>query len=554
MTRTILALAGILAAIAPVVIKGMAYTHFVTPDGSSTSACTQREPCSLTRAVSLIGSKDMPPGSTVLVQHGADGIYSQAGLTFAGSGTAGNPIKFVGERGVRLTSARVKPDPSAWTLVPGRTYTYQLDWDEVAQFAAMPVQRPPVANWRPIWVEDRRPPFTTPSSRRFDMWFPPLYSARSSIKEVEAQAGTAWSDTANNKVYVHLFDDTAPPRDGTNLYLMSAGWGAVTINGDYLWLENLTIEHATPEGLRVNTSATGTVLKRITVLAAIVNLRGTNTLAEDLNISHVIRQRTDPTECYDANPDFGVGECWNANATGQALAIGVEGGAESSGQVVRRAFVHRSWNGGGMHGANTLELSSFWGFPNHTLSGSGSGGVIRHNVFLNGQDSIYFERNVFDDLTVENNVFVNGALFWVSNNGVGGVPPKSWRFRYNILPVITYDDKTYPAVTSDCNLFIPSSTASTFLMKVTGTDGRQGFEYNTLREIQTKTPLEAHSSTLPPTKWTDGTLFRRFVGQTDADFDFSRASGTAAAAALVACGKSLGPTQLPTPSDLRIIR
>ena len=277
MRRTILALAGILAAIAPVVIKGMAYTHFVTPDGSSTSACTQREPCSLTRAVSLIGSKDMPPGSTVLVQHGADGVYSQAGLTFAGSGTAGNPIKFVGEHGVRLTAARVKPDPSAWTLVPGRTYTYQLDWDEVAQFAAMPVQRPPVANWRPIWVEDRRPPFTTPSSRRFDMWFPPLYSARSSIKEVEAQAGTAWSDTANNKVYVHLFDDTAPPRDGTNLYLMSAGWGAVTINGDYLWLENLTIEHATPEGLRVNTSATGTVLKRITALAAIVNLRGTNT-------------------------------------------------------------------------------------------------------------------------------------------------------------------------------------------------------------------------------------------------------------------------------------
>ncbi len=88
----------------------------------------------------------------------------------------------------------------------------------------------------------------------------------------------------------------------------------------------------------------------------------------------------------------------------------------------------------------------------------GTGGVIRNNVFLNGQDSIYFERNAFDQLTVEHNVIVNGALFWVSNNGVGGTPPTAWRFRYNIAPAIAYDDKTYPAVTADCNMFIPSST------------------------------------------------------------------------------------------------
>ena len=216
--------------------------------------------------------------------------------------------------------------------------------------------------------------------------FRPCPPSRSSINDVEAQAGTAWHDTANNKLYVHLFDDTAPPRDGTNLYLTSSGWGAITINGDYIWLENLTIEQATPEGLRVNTSATGTVLKRITALAAIVDLRGTNTLAEDLNVSHVIRQRTDPVECYDANPAFGVGECWNANGIGRALAIGVDGNSSSSsGQIVRRAYVHRSWNGVAIHGANTLEHSRLWGFPNHTLGGSGTGSVIRHNVFLNGR-------------------------------------------------------------------------------------------------------------------------------------------------------------------------
>ena len=209
--RSILAFIGSLCLLVPALIKAVTYTHFVTPNGSATSLCTQQEPCNLTRAVALIGSKDMAPGSTVLVQRGADGIYSQASLTLAGSGAADNPIKFIGENGVRITGTRVKPDPSAWTLVPGRRYTYQLDWDEAAQFPALPVQRPPVANWRPIWVEDRRPPFTTPSTRRFDIWFPPLYSARTSIDEVEAQAGTAWHDTANNKLYVHLFDDTAPP-------------------------------------------------------------------------------------------------------------------------------------------------------------------------------------------------------------------------------------------------------------------------------------------------------------------------------------------------------
>ena len=344
------------------------------------------------RAAALAGSQSMPPGSTVLIQRGADGIYSQGSLTFAGSGAAGNPIKFIGENGVRITGTRVKPAPSAWTLVPGRQYTYQLDWDEAAQFTALPAQRPPVANWRPILVEDRRPPFTTPSSRRFDLWFRPCTPPGARSTTSRPRPGPAWHDTANNKLYVHLFDDTAPPRDGTNLYLTSSGWGTVTINGDYIWLENLTIEHATPEGLRVNTSANGTVLKGITALASIVNLRGTNTLAEDLNVSHVIRQRTDPSMLR-REPGLRrrrVLECeWDRAGPRHRRRRQL---SCSSGQIVRRAFVHRSWNGVAIHGANTLEHSRLWGFPNHTLGGSGTGSVIRHNVFLNGQDSIYYER------------------------------------------------------------------------------------------------------------------------------------------------------------------
>ena len=312
----------------------------------------------------------------------------------------------------------------------------------------------------------------------------------------------------------------------------------------------MTIEHATPEALRVNTSANGTVLKRITALAGTVNLRGIKTLAEDLNVSHFIRQRTDPVECYDANPGFGVGECWNANASGQALSIGDETEQASWGQIIRRAFVHRSWNGIGIYGANTLEHSRLWGFPNHTLGGSGTGGVIRNNVFLNGQDSLYFERNPYDQLIVEHNVIFNGALFWVSNNGVSGTRPTAWRFRYNIIPAVTYDDQTYPEVTADCNMFIPTSTDNSHLLKVAGTDGRQGFEFDTLGQIQLNTRLEDHSVALAPAKWTDGTLFKRFVGQAASDFDFRPAT----TGAFNLCGTVVGPIPMTSPLGLRILR
>ena len=396
------------------------YTHFVRSDGSTTSFCAEREPCSLSRAVSLIGSSNMRPGSAVLVQFGSDGVYSQAALTFAGSGTAQEPIRFVGENGVRLTGTRFKPEPSRWTRVEGRQFTYQLDWDEQTAFPVEnAAQRPPVTTWRPIRVDDRRPPFTQSMGRPFSLEFPIRYTARSSIAQVEAQHCTIWNDRSNNKVYVHMCHD-GPPADADNLYLGSSGWGSVVINGDYLWLENLAIEQTSGTGLKVNPSANGTVLKRIAARASQVWLEGTNTLAEVLDVGHVIAQGLPPTECYDANPDFGAGECWNAGGEGTALLIGRYRSTSSSGQVVRRAKVHRSWNGSHMDGSQTLEDSEFWGFPNHTLTGSGKGLVIRHNVFLNGQDSIFLQGRPFDDLTVEHNVFVNGALFKVSGGGKWG--------------------------------------------------------------------------------------------------------------------------------------
>jgi hypothetical protein len=478
----------------------------------------------------------MRPGSAVLVQFGSDGIYSQAALTFAGSGTAEEPIRFVGEDGVRLTGMRFKPEPSRWTRVEGRQFTYQLDWDEQTAFpVANAAQRPPVKTWQPIRVDDRLPPFTGSLGRPFSLEFPIRYTVRSSIDEVEAQHCTFWNDRSNNKIHVHMCHD-GPPADADNLYLGSAGWGTVVINGDYLWLENLAIEQTQGTGLKVNPSANGTVLKRIAARASQVWLEGTNTLAEDLDVSHVISQGRS-TQCYDANPDFGVGECWNASAEGTALLIGRATTTTSFGQVVRRAKVHRSWNGGLVDGRQTLEESEFWGFPNHTLTATGTGGVIRHNVFLNGQDSIYLEGRPFDDLTVEHNVFVNGALFWASRDGRGGVAPSKWRFRYNIVKSLVYDDKTYPSATADCNLWMPSASSTTAMMKVIGTDGGSDVSYWTLDEIRSRTPLERNSIALPDSKWFDGTLFRRYTGQSATDFDFRLVDPNA----LVLCGQIVGP-------------
>jgi hypothetical protein len=511
------------------------YTHFVRPDGSATSFCSQNEPCSLTRAVSLIGSASMRPGSIVLLQNGADGVYSQGALTFGGNGTAAEPIRFIGENGVRLTGTRTKAPASAWERAPDREFTWRLRWNESGNFIVANVaQRPPVTTWRPIRVDDRLPPFTQSLGRPFTLDFPIRFTPRSSVAEVEAQHCTFWSDRANGYVYVHMCHDGAPA-EADNVYLGPSGWGSIIINGDYLTLENIAIEHVTGTALKVNPSASGTVLRNVTARAAQVWLEGVDTLAEDLDVSHVITQGVHPTQCYDANPDFGRGECWNASGDGRALLIGRQGRDTSSGQVVRRARVHRSWNGARVDGRQALEASTFWGFPNHSLEVSGSGGVIRDNVFLNAQDSIYLEGEPFDNLTVEHNLFVNAALFWVSRDRAGGTSPVGWRLRHNILSTLVYDDKTYPSVTADCNLWIPSG--SNPLLKVTGTDGAGDMSFATLDLIRSKTPLERNSVALSATKWTDGTLFRQYSNQASSAFDFTLVDPEM----LVLCGQVVGP-------------
>ena len=209
----------------------------------------------------------------------------------------------------------------------------------------------------------------------------------------------------------------------------------------------------------------------------------------------------------------------------------------SNGQVVRRARVHRSWNGARIDGRQTLTESEFWGFPNHTLEASGTGGVISHNTFLNGQDSIFLKSRPFDDLTVEHNIFVNGAYFTVSNDGRGGTTPSiGWRFRYNILTGIVFDEKTYATVEADCNLYVPNAPTSV-VMQIVGSDGGSGASYASLDQIRARTPLDRHSIALPFSKWRDGTLFRNYAGQSSTDYNFSPVSPEL----LEVCGQRVGP-------------
>ena len=209
--------------------------------------------------------------------------------------------------------------------MPEREFTYRIAWDDAATFAVGNVaQRPPVTTWRPIRVDDRLPPYTQSLGRPFTLDFPIRYTGANVGRHGRGAALHVLGRSTNDVVYVHMCHD-GPPADADNLYLGPIGWGSVVINGDYLSLENIAIEQVSGTALKVNPSANGTVLRNVAARAAQVWLEGVNTVAEDLDVSHVIFQGPIGGTCYDANPDFGRGECWNAAGDGGALLVGRAG-------------------------------------------------------------------------------------------------------------------------------------------------------------------------------------------------------------------------------------
>jgi hypothetical protein len=511
----VLAAGGVLSAQSP-------YTHYVTPNGTS-NVCTEAAPCNLWMTTQIT----FPPGSVVRIPAGE---YSHGQLTYSRSGTAAAPVTFVFEPGARLSGTRDKP--SVWTPTAGYPHVYETTDCGLTTCALVGTvaQRSP-ASWTPMRVDDRTPPFLVSQGRPFDLEIPPPYKRVSTVAEVEAQAGTFLNTSA--KVYVHAYHDGQPtPED--DLYIAPLNWGSVRVEGDYLAFEGWTIEKTSSTGFHVRPSANGTVLRRLTTRAAQVWLEGTNTLAEDLDVSHVIKQGTpDNVDAYDANPEFGIGENWQGAATGDALLIGRQG-ATGGNQVVRRARVHRSWNGVRIDGRNTLEASWLWGFPNHAMQASGSNVIIRDNVVANGQDSLYMEGNVFDTLTVEHNAFVNAILVWASRDGRPiGTAPTVWTLRGNILPALLLDDRTLPAMAAGCNAYIPKSADPSHVVRATPTlEGSVNVTYRTLAAAQAA-GIETSSIELPFTFWTEGRAFTHFVSQSDPTSDLRDP--------LQVCGERVGP-------------
>lgn len=511
------------AASANVLAAQSPYTHYVAPTGTS-NTCTEVAPCNLWTAATF----PFPAGSVVRV---AAGDYSMPQLTFTRSGTASAPITFYFEPGARLSGTRDKP--TTWTAVEGFPHVY-----ETTECGATPcqsvgtvAQRSPT-NWRPIRVDDRVAPFAASLGRPFELEIPPPFKAVGSLAAVEAQYGTFLATTG--KVYVHTYHDGMPTL-ADDLYLAPLNWGSVRITGDHLVFDGLVVEKTSGTGVFVSTSASGVVLRNVTARAAQVWIEGWSTLVEGLDVSHVIKQGS-PTDkdAYDANPDFGMGENWNSGATGDALLIGRASGSYGGWQTVRRARIHRSWNGARLDGpSNRLESAWLWGFPNHALQASGSGVRLSDTVIANGQDSLFMADDAFDGLVLEHNAFLNALFITVSRSGKPTAPaPTGWAMRGNIISALGLDDLTVRNLATSCNAYIPKVTSPTYVVQITSTVGAPTRTYRTFDAAQA-TGFDPTSIGLPFTFWTEGLAFTHYVRQSDPLLDLSDP--------LAVCGERAGP-------------
>lgn len=502
-------------------------THYVSPTGSSTSLCSQVDPCSLTRANALLTNGTINDGDVVLLQAGP---HSQPAITISASGAATNYITIRFAPGAYLTSGRIKPAEAEWSLVPGKLRTYQYTHNQAVFNSSNPSQRNPT-NWQPITVANNG---TTDKVVVLEK--PIRYRNVNSIDEVEAQ-GCSHFDTTTT-VYVQTCDGLAPS-DAHDLWLTSTGHGTMTVSGSFIRFENtqsLNTQKSGTNGIEITTSSDGVIFAGCDLWGTGITGRGKNTVFEDCRVGGVIMQGpAGGKQCYNPHA-WAVGLCFNAQGTGSAVDLGISGSSVSFGQTWRRGYVYDSWNGGSLYGQQTVEDSLFVGFPNHTFSAAGVGGTVRRNVMCNGQDSIYLEGSDFDNLTVENNLFCNGTLFWVSRDGKGGTTPTSWKFQRNIFPSIVFDTKTVTNVKSDCNVVLESWVdPNADMFRVTSVDGSTPESYNTLALWQAAKPtLDQGSIELAYGNWTNGQMFKQFVNNSQ-PFDFHPADLSAASHTMPAC-------------------
>ena len=70
-----------------------------------------------------------------------------------------------------------------------------------------------------------------------------------------------------------------------------------------------------------------------------------------------------------------------------------------------------------------------------------------------------------------------------------------------------------------------------------GSDEGSGRLYPSLDQIARKTRLDRRSIALPSSKWRDGTLFRKYAGQSSTDYNFSPVRPEL----LEMCGQTVSP-------------
>ena len=366
------------------------YSHFVRPDGSPTSSCSQAEPCTLARAFALAATPGMPCGSIGtrgrgLLRPGGVGLRAVADVF-------GGPLREVHRRrrgggdraGGGAVGGGLPPDQRPHLHLRNRLERSRLRQVHRRCRGAARAVNVDVDHGRGSLSALRHRIRDAVRVGRARSRSP---SARPST-QVELHRCTFWNDTSANKVYVHMCHNAIPVTND-DLYFGRARWGDIIVQGDGLWWENIDVRYVSltlGAGLLVEPTAARTVVKLSEFRSAAVEMGGNDTLAEDIEIGYAIVQGPAADGCYDQDSNTSgrtARSCWNASGQSGALLLGIIGSSASSGQVVRRAYIHRSWNGAHVAGANTLEDSILWGFPNHNTYGGWHG--WRDSIKCRGQ-------------------------------------------------------------------------------------------------------------------------------------------------------------------------
>ena len=378
---------------------------------------------------------------------------------------------------------------------------------------------------------------------------PVKYTRKYASVDVEAQHCTFYHDTTNNVLRMHPCREL-PPTDADQYYAGTDRWGTISFtgNGDYISLENFSIEHTTGHGLLINDSSTGTNFSNIRMLSSAMWAKGRGTTATDILIKQVAAQGAPHVECYSeqyGGSGLASRSCWQAHGDGHNLLMGVSDTTWYYNQKFDRVTLERGWNALSINGPNTLDHLTIWGFANHAGNSSGTNVVVRNAVIGASQDSWFSADEPWGTHTFEHNLFYSSVLFWCgregsSNGVVCPVDPPGWTFRHNIMSSMVDDWMDEPTLHRDCNVWMPRSSTQD-LLRVSQPGGTT-IDYRTVSAIQAGTTNDDHSTSQPSANWYNRTIFAFNTSQEQYPYNLTLAPD--GADLLTVCGGVAGPDTL----------